>query len=216
MSCLLLYHRSRLIHSTADLQGAGFDTSNQSLQWIILFMAMYPEVQKRIQSEIGDVIGSGRRITLKDRSQLVYTEATILEVMRMTSIVPFALPKFTIKDTILDGYDIDKGTVVFFNLHSVSYDSDFWGDPEIFRPERFIDIHRKLDKEKCNHVLSFGLGRRRCVGEFLARMELFLFFTNVIRKCQFEKPVGVIYNLEPDPGLVYSPKPFCVKIEERQ
>ncbi|XP_053380077.1 cytochrome P450 1A1-like [Mercenaria mercenaria] len=208
--------RSRLLNSTADLQGAGFDTSNKSFQWLILYMSMYPEVQKRVQREIDDVVGSGRRIELVDKSRLTYTEATILEVMRMTTIVPFALPKLTIKDTTLGGYNIDKGTVVFFNLHSVSYDKEFWGDPQTFRPERLIDENNKLNTEKCNHILPFGLGRRRCVGEFLARMELFLLFTNVIRKCKFSKPAGESYDMEPDPGLVYSPKPFRVLVEERQ
>ncbi|XP_053388301.1 cytochrome P450 1A1-like [Mercenaria mercenaria] len=208
--------RSRLLNSTADLQGAGFDTSNKSLQWLILYMSMYPEVQECVQHEIDEVIGSGRRIELVDKSRLTYTEATILEVMRMTTIVPFALPKLTIKDTTLGGYDIDKGTVVFFNLHSVSYDKEFWGDPQTFRPERLIDENNKLNTEKCNHILPFGLGRRRCVGEFLARMEQFLLFTNVIRRCRFSKPADESYDMEPDPGLVYSPKPFRVVVEERQ
>ncbi|XP_045211464.2 cytochrome P450 1A1-like [Mercenaria mercenaria] len=208
--------RSRLLNSTVDLQGAGFDTSNKSLQWLILYMSMYPEVQERVQHEIGDVIGSGCRIELRDKSRLTYTEATILEVMRMTTIIPFAVPKLTIKDTTLGGYDIDKGTVVFFNLHSVSYDKEFWGDPQTFRPERLIDENNRLNVEKCNHILPFGLGRRRCVGEFLARMELFLLFTNVIRRCRFSKPAGESYDMEPDPGLVYSPKAFRVLVEDRQ
>ncbi|XP_053380246.1 cytochrome P450 1A2-like [Mercenaria mercenaria] len=179
-------------------------------------MSMYPQVQERVQHEIADVIGSGRRIEFKDKSRLTYTEATVLEVMRMTTIAPFALPKLTVKDTTLKGYDIDKETVVFFNLHSISYDKEFWGDPQTFRPERLIDANNKLNLEKCNRILPFGLGRRRCVGEFLARMEQFLLFANVIRRCRFSKPAGESYDMEPDPGLVYSPKAFCVVVEERQ
>lgn len=95
-------------------------------------MVIYPEVQKRVQNEIDDVIGSGNIVRLKDKSRLVYTEATIFEVMRMSALVPFALPYITTKDTILGGYDIDKGTVVLYNLHSVSYDKDYWGDPQNF------------------------------------------------------------------------------------
>jgi cytochrome P450 len=205
-----------LIGSTADLEGAGFDTSNKSLQWAILYMAEYPEVQQRVQKEIDDVIGSGQRVELKDKPRLTYTEATILEIMRMTSIAPFALPKIAIKDTLLQGYNIDKGTVVFFNIHSISYDTNFWGDPQIFRPERLIDDNNKLIKEKCNHIVPFGLGRRRCVGEFLAKMEQFLFFANILRRCKLFKAPGVQYDLEPELGLVYSPKPFKVVIEERQ
>lgn len=119
--------------------------------------------------EIYDAIGSGYRIRLKNKSRFVYTEATIFEVMRLSALAPFALPRLTTKDTVLDGYDIDKGTVALYNLHSVLFDKGYWGDPQNILPERLIDNNSELDWAKCNYILSFGLGRRRCVGDLFCK-----------------------------------------------
>lgn len=206
---------NRLLTTLGSLQGAGFDTTNKALQWLLLYMACYPDVQMRVQKEIDDVLGSGKALDVKDRKKLVYTEATIHEVMRITTQLPLGLPKYTTRDTKLDGYDIDKGTVVFFNLHSVSHDKDFWGDPDIFRPSRFLTNTNQLDIAKCARPMPFGIGRRRCVGEFLAKMEIFILFVTIMRRCCIVKPENVEFDLQPIPGLVYSPGEFKVIVKER-
>ena len=156
-----------------NLVGAGFETTATMMNWLITYVVAFPEVQTRVHGEIDDVLGSSRRIDLNDRSKLCYTEATILEVMRITSAVPFSAPHFTTKDTKLNGYDIDKGTVILPNLHSVNMDKEFWKNPELFLPERLLNDKGNLDVDKCNRVLLFGMGRRRCVGEQFARLGLF-------------------------------------------
>ena len=91
--------------SLNDLVGAGFDTL---MNWLILYMIVFPEVQKRVHEEIDAVIGSSRRIEIADRSRLNFTWATILEVMRITTMVPFALPHSTVADTEINGFGVDK------------------------------------------------------------------------------------------------------------
>ncbi|XP_052765377.1 cytochrome P450 1A1-like [Mya arenaria] len=207
--------RSRILTTLADLQGAGFDTTNKSLQWLTLYMASYPEVQERVHDEIDDVIGSEKHIRYSDHNKLVYTEATYYEVMRKAAIAPFGLPKCATTDTTLDGFNVDKNTVVFFNLHSISHDKVFWGDPEEFRPERLITKDNTLDTAKCGHILPFGLGRRKCVGEFLAKKEIFILFATLMQRCKIVNPEGETYDLQAVPGLVYSPKDFKVLVQER-
>lgn len=204
-----------LIGIQRDLLGAGYETTYTTTVWLVLYMASYPDIQTRVQQEIDEVIGRGRRFEVTDRDKLVFTEATLLEVMRITTIVPLALPRFTTKNTNLNGYDIEKDTTVYFNLYSVSHDKDFWGDPEVFRPSRFLNKDGRLDKVKCSHVIPFGLGRRRCAGENLAKMQAFTFFVTIMHRCSFEKPEGVLYDLEPTIGLVYKPKSFKVLVGER-
>jgi len=207
--------RSRLLATLGDLQGAGFDTTNKTLQWLILYMATFPRVQTKVQAEIDEVVGAGRHLTSADKPALVYTEATITEVLRLAAITPFGLPKFTTCDTTIGGYDINKDTVVFFNQFSSCYELDFWGDPEAFRPERFITDGGKLDQTKISHVMTFGLGRRRCVGEAFARLQVFVVFSTLMQRCRFVNPRDVVYDLDPVPGLVYSPKDFLVIVKER-
>ncbi|XP_045197628.2 cytochrome P450 1A1-like [Mercenaria mercenaria] len=176
-----------LMYQATAIQGAGFETMSRTLQLLLLYMAAYPELQKRVQKEVDDVIGS-KTVSCNDRSNLPYLDATIQEVMRKTTIVPFAIPHCTTADTKLRGYDIDKGTVVFFNLHSVANEKSFWGDPENFRPERFLNDNGKLDATKSSHVMPFGAGRRRCIGEVLAKMNLFITFTSMMQRYSFIYP----------------------------
>jgi cytochrome P450 len=153
------------------LQGAGFETTYRLLLFIILYLTKYPDIQERAHREIDQELGSDRNISEKDQASLPYVMATILEVLRKASITPFALPHFTLHDTKLREYDINKGTVVFFNYHSVANEESYWGDPEIFRPERLHDDSGKLDKKKASHILlsTFGMGRRQSLGEALEK-----------------------------------------------
>ncbi|XP_045181722.2 cytochrome P450 1A1-like [Mercenaria mercenaria] len=208
--------RARLNLTLADLQGAGADTTSKTLLWLILYMTKFPQIQERVFAEINTVIGKSRNVELKDKPILVYTNAVILEVMRIVTQIPFSLPHFSMTDAKIEGLDVDKGTVVLFNLYSIHHEKEFWGDPECFRPERFILGDNTLNSDKCNHVLAFGLGRRRCVGEFLAKMNVFLAFSIVMQRCKFIKPPGERLDLIPIPGLVYTCKEFKVLVQERK
>ena len=62
-------------------------------------MVLNPDVQRRVQAEIDDVIGRGRLPTMKDKPNLVFTEATVLECQRMGNIALFSVPRCVIRDT---------------------------------------------------------------------------------------------------------------------
>ena len=207
--------KSLLLWTVNNLADAGFETTATMTNWLITYMVAFPEVQNRVHGEIDDVVGSSRRIDLNDRSKLSYTEATILEVMRITSAVPFSTPRFTTKDTKLNGFGIDKGTVILPNLHSVNMDKEFWKNPELFLPERLLNDKGNLDVDKCNRVLQFGMGRRRCVGEQLARLELFLLFSNVMQRCRFNKAHPGPVDLTQMRGLIYKPMDIKVVVTAR-
>ncbi|KAK7507572.1 hypothetical protein BaRGS_00001507 [Batillaria attramentaria] len=208
--------RRRVIESLDTILGAGGATVSTTLQWSVLLMAAKPEVQEKVFQEISDKVGQGRLPTLNDRPDLPYTEATIYEVLRYGTIIPFALPHATTCDTTLNGYDIPEGTVVLVNLYSIYMDEELWGDPDNFRPERFLTEDGELDRSKVEQVTPFSLGRRRCVGEFLARMELFLFFTTMMQRVRFYKPPGAPqYTLDAVFGLAKDPCDFHVCVSRR-
>ena len=205
-----------LLRSVTGLTGAAVETTSTSMEWLVIYMTAYPDVQRRVQNEIEEVVGSGRRVVLSDKSTLCFTEATILEVLRITTPVKFSLPHCTLDDTKLNGYDIDRDTVVMVNLHSVHHDKDYWGNPEEFQPDRFLTKERTLDVERSNRVIPFGVGRRRCIGDHLAKLELFLLFSNVMQICTFSPTDGEPMDLMPIPGLVYHPKHMRVVVNERK
>lgn len=69
------------------------------LLWTIALLAEYPDVQRKCANEINTVIGPGNKPLLKHRGKLPYLEATIMEVLRYSSITPLALPHTTTMDT---------------------------------------------------------------------------------------------------------------------
>ena len=92
-----------------------------------------------MRQEIWDVVGKDRFPTLADRASLPYTEATISEAFRMSIPVPVHLPHVAERDTKIAGYDIPKGTMVAASLHYLAMSPFLWKDPDVFKPERFLD-----------------------------------------------------------------------------
>lgn len=212
--CVLDETENQLYASLDAIVGAGLDTTATMIEWTVLFMALFPDIQCKIQKEIGTKIGD-RKPTYPDRLKLPYTFATMQEVMRIASLIPMGLPHYTTEDVTLRGYFIPQGTVVFSNLYAVSRDAKIFENPEEFHPERFLMENGDIDEEKVEFNLPFGAGRRRCLGEFLAKAAVFVVFTTLLQQCKIEKIPGFKYNLEGELGLTRKPCDFRVNIQHR-
>ncbi|NXV83931.1 CP2U1 protein, partial [Atlantisia rogersi] len=108
-----------------------------------------------------------------------FTEATIMEVQRMTAVVPLSIPRMASETAVLQGYIIPKGSVIVPNLWSVHRDPNIWEKPDEFQPSRFLDENGQLIKKDA--FIPFGMGKRVCMGEQLAKMELFLIFVSLMQ-----------------------------------
>ncbi|XP_026201248.1 cytochrome P450 2J6-like [Anabas testudineus] len=195
-----------LVFCTLDLFGAGTETTTTTLQWGLLYMILYPDIQERVQAEIDAVIGSSRQPSVTDRENMPYTDAVIHEIQRMGDIIPLNVIRMTTKDTILDKYTIPKGTIILATLNSVLHDETMWETPHSFNPQHFLDQDGKFRKREA--FLPFSTGKRVCIGEQLARMELFLFFTSLLQRFSFSAPPGEQPTLEFILGAMRSPKPY--------
>ncbi|XP_051021581.1 cytochrome P450 2U1 [Acomys russatus] len=203
-----------LFYIIGDLFIAGTDTTTNSLLWCLLYMSLNPSVQKKVHEEIEKVIGHDRVPSLTDKAQMPYTEATIMEVQRLSMVVPLAIPHMTSEETVLQGYTIPKGTVVLPNLWSVHRDPAIWEKPDDFCPDRFLDDQGQLLKRET--FIPFGIGKRVCMGEQLAKMELFLVFVSLMQSFTFALPEG---SEKPSMtgrfGLTLAPHPFNVTVSKR-
>ncbi|KAK2835772.1 hypothetical protein Q5P01_016256 [Channa striata] len=197
-----------LCDCTLDLFGAGTETTTTTLQWGLLYMIYYPHVQERVQAEIDAVVGSSRQPSVTDRENMPYTDAVIHEIQRMGNIIPLNLIHMTNKDTVLDKYTIPKGTAIVPTLNSVLNDESMWETPHSFNPQHFLDQDGKFRKREA--FLPFSAGKRMCLGEQLARMELFLFFTSLLQRFSFSAAPGEQPSLEFTVGATRSPKPYCL------
>lgn len=205
-----------ILTTVQELIGAGFDTISSTLQWSVLYLMTHPRVQEAVHAELRRVVGARRAVSLDDLQALPYTEAVLLEVMRHSCIFPFALPHSTTRDTVINGYSVPAKTLVFVNLWSVSHDPEVFPDPERFNPDRFLDSHGNVDRRKADQFLPYGAGRRRCPGEQLARMELFLFFSTIAQRCRFEVPPGQKPVIDSKYGLTLKPLDFQVCVSARE
>ncbi|XP_056608081.1 cytochrome P450 2K1-like [Triplophysa dalaica] len=201
------FHEENLLTSVINLFVAGTDTTGTTLRWGLMIMAKYPHIQDRVQEEIDRVIG-GRQPMVDDRKNLPYTDAVIHETQRLANIVPMSLPHTTSRDVEFNGYFIKKGTTVFPLLTSVLKDESVWEKPHSFYPEHFLDEKGQFVKRDA--FMPFSAGRRICVGESLARMELFLFFASLVQNFRFTPPPGVSgddLQLKGIVGITLNPSP---------
>ncbi|KAJ6656330.1 hypothetical protein lerEdw1_003833 [Lerista edwardsae] len=166
-----------------DLFLAGTETTSTTLLWGLLYMILYPNVQTKVHEEIEEVIGKNRPPKMEDQAHMHYTRAVIHEIQRFGNVVPAGVPHMTHRDTELGGFFISKGTTVIINLTSVLKDETMWEKPNEFYPENFLDKNGQFAKREA--FLPFSTGRRVCLGEQLARMELFLFFTSLLQRFTF-------------------------------
>ncbi|KAM6991748.1 uncharacterized protein LKV04_007912 [Tautogolabrus adspersus] len=185
------FHDENLLMTVMNLFSAGTDTTSTTLRWGLLFMAKYPEMQDQVQDELSRVIGS-RRVQLSDKKNLPFTYAVIHETQRLANVAPIAIPHRTSQDVTFQGHFIKKGTTVYPLLTSVLYDENEWESPYTFNPAHFLNEDGKFVKRDA--FMAFSAGRRACVGESLARMELFIFFTTLLQQFRFTPPPGVSEN----------------------
>uniref|UniRef100_A0A3B5RBE0 Cytochrome P450 2K4-like n=1 Tax=Xiphophorus maculatus TaxID=8083 RepID=A0A3B5RBE0_XIPMA len=217
-SCVKDTHftEENLLYTVSNLFGAGTDTTAATLRWGLLLMAKYPQIQDQVQEELTRVVGS-REVHVEDRKNLPYTDAVIHEIQRLGSIAPIAVPHKTSRDVTLHGYFIKKGTTVIPLLTSVLYDESEWESPHTFNPSHFLDKEGRFIKRDA--FLPFSAGRRVCLGESLARMEVFLFFTSLLQRFRFIPPPGVSeddLDLTPAVGFTSPPSPHELCAISRQ
>ncbi|XP_030173551.1 cytochrome P450 1A2 [Lynx canadensis] len=193
----------KIVSLINDIFGAGFDTVTAAISWSLMYLVRNPETQRKIQEELDTVVGRARWPRLSDRLQLPYLEASILEVFRHSSFIPFTVPHSTTRDTTLNGFYIPEKHLVFINQWQVNHDQKVWGDPFEFRPERFLTADgTAINKILSEKVMIFGLGKRRCIGEVLAKWEVFLFLAILLQQLEFSVPAGVKVDLTPIYGLI--------------
>ncbi|XP_077192788.1 cytochrome P450 2F2-like [Paroedura picta] len=202
------FHMNSLLMTTQNLFLAGAETSSITLCYGILILMKYPELQAKAYEEINRVVGPHRSPLFEDRVQMPYTNALIHEIQRFSDIVPMGLPRAVTTDTHYCGYTIPKGIGVIPLLSSVHRDITKLKDPEVFDPTNFLDKKGSFIRNEA--FMPFGVGKRVCLGEPLARMEIFLFFTTLLQHFTLQ-PVVPPEEIDLSPittGSVAIPHPF--------
>uniref|UniRef100_A0A8C6UN01 Cytochrome P450, family 2, subfamily N, polypeptide 13 n=1 Tax=Neogobius melanostomus TaxID=47308 RepID=A0A8C6UN01_9GOBI len=200
------FSETNLVLCCLDLFLAGTETTSKTLQWGLIHLINDTRIQDKVHAEIDRVIGQSRQPTMADRAYLPYTDAVLHEIQRIGNIVPLNGFRRAAKDMTLGGYFIPKGTSVMPILTSVLFDKTEWATPDQFNPQHFLDSEGKFVKREA--FLPFSAGKRVCLGEGLARMELFLFFVSLLQKFSFVTLDGVKLQTDGIIGATRTPHPF--------
>ncbi|XP_012512573.1 PREDICTED: cytochrome P450 2B6-like isoform X1 [Propithecus coquereli] len=210
------FNQKNLILNTLSLFFAGTETTSITLRYGFLLMLKHPHVAERVHKEIEQVIGKHRPPALEDRVKMPYTDAVIHEIQRFSDIAPIGLPHMVTKDTHFRGYIIPKDTEVFPILNSALHDPRYFEKPDAFNPDHFLDANGALKKNEA--FIPFSLGKRICLGEGIAKAELFLFFTTILQNFSLASPVAP-ENIDITPqenGLGKLPQQYQIRFLPRQ
>ncbi|GFR24738.1 cytochrome P450 18a1 [Trichonephila clavata] len=136
--------------------GAGSETVRITVDWMLLVSAGFPEVQKRIQAEIDEIIGPDRFPTWQDRIRMPFTEAAILELMRWRTIVPLNIMRYSLQDAEFNGYFIPKHSRILAVFWALDNNTKLWGnDAQEYKPERMLsEDGKKVVKPECYSFFS--------------------------------------------------------------
>ena len=136
-----------------------------------------------------------------------------MEIQRCANIVPDGLRHYTRKDVALNGVMIPKDTFIQ-PLNVEILKGDYWVSGKAFKPERFLDENGKAKKD--DHLVPFSIGKRQCLGETLAKSELFIFFGGILQhfKIEEENP-GILPSEDYIVGATTLPQPFKIRLVKR-
>lgn len=175
--------RSRIRDDVLTFMIAGHETTANAMSWFWYLMALHTSARDRMLAEIDDVLGT-RRPGVDDLGRLPWTTACVQESQRYFSAI-WVIARRAVEDDIVGGHRITRGTTVLIPIHHIHHDARWWPDPEAFDPQRFL---RGAKDRPRSAYLPFGGGRRICIGQSFALMEMVLIAAIMGQRFTFDAP----------------------------
>jgi cytochrome P450 len=182
--------RQRVRDEALTFMLAGHETTANAMSWFWYLMALHSDARYRLLAEIDEVLGA-RRPTAADLGRLPWTTACLQESQRCFSAV-WIIARRAVEDDVIAGHRIRRGTTVVIPIHHIHHDPRWWPDPETFDPNRF---YRPPDRPRSAY-LPFGGGRRICIGQSFALMEMVLMAAVMSQRFTFDLAPGDAIELE--------------------
>ncbi|XP_061349460.1 cytochrome P450 736A117-like [Gastrolobium bilobum] len=188
-----------------DMFAAGTDTTSTPLEWAMTELLKHPILMQRLQDEVRSVVGKRTHITEEDLGQMNYLKAVIKETLRFHTPAPLLVPRESMQDIKVKGYDIAAGTQVIVNAWAIARDPSWWDQPQEFKPERFLNSSIDFKGHDFEFV-PFGAGRRGCPGTLFAISVIEMVLANLVHQFDWSLPAGEELDMSEINGLTIHKK----------
>lgn len=173
-----------------DLFIAGSETTSSTVEWAIAEALHNPQIMKKIQAELEEVLGKDGRVEERDIDRLPYLHAMVKETLRLHPPAPLLIPHRAESSCEVAGYMIPKDTQVLINAWAIGRDPIMWDEPTEFKPERFMESDIEYRGQNFE-LIPFGAGRRICPGLPLAHRMVHVIIASLFHYFDWSLPDGV-------------------------
>lgn len=156
---------------------AGHDTTSTTLTYALWALGHHPDLQDRVAEEVVQL--GERPLAVSDVPALSFTVQVIHEALRLCPPAA-AIARLATRDTVVDGFGIERGTNVLVGVYALHRDPALWDAPETFDPDRF-SAERSRGRDRWQ-FLPFGAGARSCIGDHYAMLEATLGLASLVRR----------------------------------
>uniref|UniRef100_A0A182VYA8 Cytochrome P450 n=1 Tax=Anopheles minimus TaxID=112268 RepID=A0A182VYA8_9DIPT len=171
---------------------AGSETSANQVAYILLQLAMHPDVQDRVCEEIRSIYGdSSLNITYETISAQNYLEQVIKETLRLFPVAPF-IGRKTIETVKLGDVVVPPGVTLIMNILNVHRSKELWGErADVFDPDRFDPSTYDARNHHPFSYIPFGGGPRNCIGYRYGMFTMKIMVTQVLNRYVLSTPLSV-------------------------
>ncbi|WOL17520.1 phenylalanine N-monooxygenase-like [Canna indica] len=201
----------------AELLYAIVDNPSQIVEWALAHLIDQPETMRKALEELDRVVGKDRLVQESDLPQLPYLKACTREALRIHPVAPFDLPHVAINDATVAGYFIPKGTMVLVSRVGLGRNPKVWDEPLVFNPDRHLKDGQTVElAEPDLRMLSFGAGRRTCMGGPLGSLMTYMLLGRMIQAFEWSMPSGESrVDFSEDKWSLFRYEPLCVRAKPR-
>ncbi|XP_050451715.1 cytochrome P450 4C1-like [Cataglyphis hispanica] len=180
----------------------GHDTTAMGITFALLLLAEHKDIQERVRTEVNIVMQENEgTLTIRSMQNLLYLDRCLKETLRLYPSV-FFISRFTAEDVKLQSYVVPAGTAIHLNIYGVHRDPNFWPNPEVFDPDRFLP-ERILNRHPYCY-LPFSAGPRNCIGQRFGLLEMKAIIAPLVHNFYLE-PIDYLKDLRIRSDLILRP-----------
>eukprot|EP01084_Bolivina_argentea_P150760 263247_1 len=206
---------NNLFSDTTTLFMTAMHITLGQMESALYFAAKYEKQQELVYNELSIYYQEHDKLDPKYVKDLNIFRAFIYEVMRTNGLIKQTLPrKIICNDLKINGYNIPYGATVMGNSTAIMASPQYWKNPNQFDLCHFIDQEtNKFVKPAA--FLTFGIGKRSCVGENFALQELYAVLAPLLYRYRFSIPISNAWNIEKNQWATSSVKQLPLSIQLR-